>query len=50
MQKNRYHVIFVQTYKERKRWKNYLIDKILEIEEERHAEVMKLIKSLRFTE
>lgn len=48
--KNRYHVIFVQTYKERNRWKNYLIEKILEIEEERHTEVMKLIKSLKFIE
>ena len=47
--KNRYHVIFVQTYKKKERWKNYLINKILEIEEERHREVIKLIKSLRFT-
>lgn len=48
--KNRYPVIFVHTYKSKEQWKNYLIDRILAIEEERHLEVMKLIKSLRFTE
>jgi len=46
-----FHVIFVHFYKERKdwkrkRWKNYIVKRIKEIEEKRHDEVMKLIKSL----
>lgn len=40
---NGFPVIFVQTYKEKDRWKNYLIAKIKEIEEQRHDEVMKMI-------
>ena len=49
--KNGFHVIFVHFYKERKdwkrkRWKNYIVKRIKEIEEKRHGEVMKLIKSL----
>jgi len=45
--KNGYNVIFVHFYK-RKKWKNYLIIKIREIEEKRHAEVMKMLDSLQF--
>ena len=48
--KNGFHVIFVHFYKERKdwkrkRWKNYIVKRIKKIEEKRHGEVMKLIKS-----
>lgn len=46
--KNGYHVIFVHLYKEKKKWKNYLIKRIMEIEEQRHDEVMKMLHSLRF--
>ena len=46
--KNGYHVIFVHLYKERKKWKNYLVKRIMEIEEKRHDEVMKMLHSLQF--
>jgi hypothetical protein len=45
--KNGYHVIFLHLYKERKKWKNYLIKRIMKIEEERHDEVTKMINSVR---
>lgn len=44
--KNGYYVIFLHLYKERKRWKNYLVKRIMEIEELRHSEVIKMIDSL----
>ncbi len=43
--KNGFPVIFVETYKEADRWKNYLVAKIKEIEDRRHDEVMKMIGS-----
>jgi len=46
--KNRFYVIFVQVYKGTAKWKNYLIKRIMEIEESRHKEVMKMLKSLQF--
>lgn len=45
--KNGLNVIFVHTYKKKELWKNHLIDEVLRTEEERHAEVMKVIRSLR---
>jgi hypothetical protein len=42
--KNGFHVIFIHVYKEPDRWKSYLIKRIMEIEEERHDEVMDMIK------
>jgi len=45
--KNGYYVIFVHFYKERRKWKNYLVKRIEEIEEKRHEEVMKMIKSCK---
>jgi hypothetical protein len=44
---NGYHVIFVHTYKEENEWKNHLVNKIKQIEEFRHSEVMKMINSLK---
>ncbi len=49
--KHGFYVIFVHFYKERKdwkrkRWKNFIIKRIKEIEEKRHSEVMKMINSL----
>lgn len=41
--KNGYHVIFVHLYKEREKWKSYLLNRIREIEELRHEEVMKML-------
>ena len=46
--KNGHNVIFVQTYKEKSFWKNFLLKRILEIEEQRHQEVMKMLHSLKF--
>jgi len=46
--KNGYYVIFVHLYKEKKKWKNYLVKRIMEIEEKRHDEVMKMLHSLQF--
>lgn len=45
--KNGYHVVFVHIYKERK-WKSFLVKRIMEIEDLRHSEVMKMIHSLKF--
>ena len=45
--KNGYHVIFVHFYKERKKWKNYLVNRIREIEDFRHREVTNMLDSLR---
>ncbi len=46
--KNGYYVVFVHLYKERKKWKHYLVKRIMEIEESRHAEVMKMLNSFQF--
>jgi len=43
--KNGYHVVFVQVYKEEK-WKNFLMKRIMTIEESRHTQVMKMFKSV----
>ncbi len=44
--KNGYYVIFAHLYKEKKKWKNYLVKRIMEIEEKRHNEVVKMINAL----
>ena len=41
---NGYHVIFLHVYKDPEKWKNYLVKTIMEIEDSRHSEVMKMIK------
>ena len=46
--KNEVYVIFVQVYKEEKKWKNYLVKRILEIEEVRHSGIVKMFHSLKF--
>lgn len=46
--KNEVFVIFVHLYKEEKKWKNYLIKRILEIEEVRHSGIVKMLHSLKF--
>ncbi|OGD60791.1 hypothetical protein A3K78_05805 [Candidatus Bathyarchaeota archaeon RBG_13_52_12] len=38
--KNGYRVAFIKVYKEK--WKNFLVDMIMDIEEKRHVEVMKI--------
>jgi hypothetical protein len=41
-------LVFVQVYKEEKKWKNYLVKRILEIEEVRHSGGVKMFHSLQF--
>jgi hypothetical protein len=45
--KNGYYVIFIHYYKEREKWKSYLVKRIIEIEELRHLEVTKMINSFK---
>jgi len=40
--KNGYHVIFLHLYKKHEKWKNYLVKRIMEIEDLRHSEVMRM--------
>ena len=40
---NHIPVIFIYSFKDQKNWKNYLLAKIREIEEERHEEIMNFI-------
>jgi hypothetical protein len=40
---NGYYVIFLHLYKKQKEWKNYLVKRIMEIEELRHSQVIKMI-------
>jgi hypothetical protein len=44
--KNGFFVVFVHFYKEKGKWKTYLIKRIMEIEEQRHSEVMKMMNAL----
>jgi hypothetical protein len=44
--KNGYPVIFVHFYKKEEKWQSFLIARIKEIEEKRHDEVMKMLRSL----
>jgi len=46
--KNGFPVIFVHYYKKRRKWKNYLVKRIMEIEEKRHDEVMKMLHQIQF--
>ena len=46
--KNEIHVIFVHVYKEVGKWKGYLLNRIKDIEEERHNEIINIINSLKF--
>jgi len=46
--KNGYHVVFVHLYKEEKKWKSFLVKRIMEIEEKRHDEVMKMLHQIQF--
>jgi len=41
-EKNEFPVIFIHYYKERKKWKNFLLKSIEEIEALRHSEIMKM--------
>jgi hypothetical protein len=44
--KNGFFVVFIHFYKEKVKWRTYLIKRIMEIEEQRHSEVMKMINAL----
>jgi len=43
--RNGHHVIFVHAYKSSKQWKTFEHRKIMEIEEQRHDEVMKMLSN-----
>jgi hypothetical protein len=45
-EKNDVPVVFLHLYKDREEWLNWLRKSILEIEEDRHSKVMKLVKKL----
>ena len=45
--KNNYSIIFIEFYKESK-WKDVLVKTLIQIEEQRHDEVMKMLLSLKF--
>jgi len=40
--KNGYHAIFLHLYKKHMKWKKYLVKRIMEIEDLRHSEVMRM--------
>lgn len=44
--KNEFYVVFLHHYKEKEQWKTYLVKRIMEIEEQRHDEVMKIVSSV----
>ena len=44
--KNDVPVVFLHLYKDKKEWQNWLRSKILDIEENRHNTVMKLVKKV----
>ena len=44
--KNGFFVIFIHFYKEKEKWKTFLIRRIMEIEERRHSEVMKMLSTI----
>lgn len=44
--RNGIHVMFVHSYKESGKWKKFLVKRIMEIEEERHSEIMSMLHSL----
>jgi hypothetical protein len=44
--KNGFLVVFIHFYKEKGKWKTYLVRRIKEIEEQRHSEATKIIDSL----
>jgi hypothetical protein len=43
--KNDYSVVFLHLYKEREKWKSYLLKRIVELENSRHLKVMKILES-----
>ena len=45
-QKNGFLVIFIHYYKEKNKWKNFLVTRIKEIEDQRHSEATRIIDNL----
>ena len=46
--KNEIPVIFLHVYKTEREWRDYLLKRIMDIEEERHDQVMNMLRSLKF--
>jgi len=44
--KNGFHVVFIHFYKEKEKWKSFLIKRMMEIEEQRHSEAMEMMNVL----
>jgi len=42
---NNYSVVFLHLYKEKEKWKSFLLKRIVELEKSRHSEVLKIFKS-----
>ena len=45
-QKNGFLVIFIHYYKEKSKWKTFLVTRIKEIEDQRHSEATRIIDNL----
>ena len=45
--KNGYHVVFVHCFGAKK-WRDFLVKRIMAIEDARHSEIMKMFRTLRF--
>ena len=43
--KNNYSVVFLHLYKERERWRSFLLKRIVQLENSRHMGVMKILES-----
>lgn len=42
---NNYSVVFLHLYKEREKWKSFLLKRIVQLENSRHLDVMKILES-----
>lgn len=43
--KNDYSVVFLHLYKEREKWKSFLVRRIVQLKNSRHSEVMRILES-----
>jgi hypothetical protein len=42
---NNYSVVFLHLYKEKERWKSFLLKRIIQLENSRHSDIMKILES-----
>jgi len=43
--RNDYSVVFLHLYQEREKWKRFLLRRIVQLENSRHSEVMRILES-----